>query len=48
MRVVCEDFVGDWVDHLAVIVLREMEFLEVGGFEGLAVDGVGAVLEEPG
>lgn len=48
MRVIGEDLVCDWIQHLAVIVLREVEFQEISGFEALAIDGIGAVLEEPG
>lgn len=48
MRVVGEDLVGDWVHHLAVIVSCEIEFHQFCRFKSFAIDGIGAVLEEPG
>lgn len=48
MRVVREDLVGDRVDILAVVILREVQLDQVAGLERGPVDGVGAVFLEPG
>ena len=47
MRVVRKDLVGNRIDHLVLIVLEEVQLDQIGGLEGLSVDGVGAVFGEP-
>lgn len=48
MGIVREDFEGDGIHHLAIVVLRELQFNQVGGFKRLPIDRVVAMLEKPG
>ena len=47
MRVVRKDLVGNRIDHLALVILQEMQLDQIRSPEGLSVDGVGAVFGEP-
>ena len=47
MCIVCEDFVRDRINVLVRIVLRKIEFDQIGLLEGFAIDRVGIVLDEP-
>ena len=47
MRIICEDFECDWVHHLPLIVLREVQLYQIVNAQGLAIDGVGTVFQEP-
>lgn len=47
MGIVGEDLVSDRIHHLSIIVLGEVEFDQLVGFERGASYGVGAVLLQP-
>lgn len=48
MRVVSEDLERHGIDHLALIVLREIKLNQFGALHRKARDGIGAVFLEPG
>lgn len=47
MRIICEDLVGDWIHHLALIILCKVQFDQTIGAQVLPSDRIGAMLEEP-